>query len=280
MKMHRVAILLGAIFLLCVPPAMCAPAQAPSDAKQTPKGSAPAAISPDAAAAKAKSIVLAAAKAAGGNTVRSLKNIEVSTKGQATSEKGTMDISLKLTVAYPDRLHTSANLAEVKYQQVFDGTNGWLISPQGTIDLPPDYNNEFLRGIALTGGFGLYREALEGKSLDLQFLDDEDFDDKPASAVKWTGPSGPVKLYFDPATHLLVGAHFRSVTPQGPIEVDQHWADFHTVNGLQYPYHNIIYHDGEKFTETTVQDVKTNFALDDALFAKPAQPSPPAAPTQ
>ena len=280
MKIHRIAIFRGAIcFLLCAPAAIQAQQQAPASTEKPSNGPAPSSVSPDAAAAKAKSIVLAAAKAAGGNALHSLKNIEISTKGQATSENGPIDISLKLTVAYPDRLHSVADLPGVKVQQVFDGEHGWIISPQGAIDLPADYNGEFRRGIALTGGFGLYREALDGKNLDLQFIDDEDFDGKPASAVKWTGPSGPVKLYFDPATHLLVGAHFRSVTPQGQIEVDQHWSDFHTVGGLQYPYHNLIYHDGDKFSETSVQDVKINIALDPALFTKPAPP-PPASPTQ
>lgn len=277
MKMHRIAILLEALYLLCAPLAMQAQSQSTSSAEKPSKESTPAPTSSDAGAAKAKSIVIAAAKAAGdGNVLRSLKNIEISTKGQATSQNGPIDIALKLTVVYPDRLHTSADLPGIKIQQVFDGERGWVISPQGAIDLPAAYDGEFLRGIALTGGFGLYREALAGKNLDLQYIDDEDFDDKPARAVKWTGPSGPVKLYFDPTTHLLVGAHFRSVTPQGQIEVDQHWSDFHTVGGLQYPYHNLIYHDGDKFSETTVQDLKMNITLDSALFTKPA----PAGPSQ
>jgi hypothetical protein len=281
MKLHRIAIVVEALFLLGAAVAMQAQAQSTSSAEKPSKGAPPAPISSDAAAAKGRSIVLAAAKAAGdANTLRSLKNIEIATKGQATSQNGPIDISLKLTVAYPNRLHTTADLPGIKIQQVFDGEHGWVISPQGAIDLPPDYDGEFQRGIALTGGFGLYREALDGKKLDLQYIDDEDFDDKPASAVKWTGPSGPVKLYFDPATHLLSGAHFRSVTPQGQIEVDQHWSDFHAVNGLQYPYHNLIYHDGDKFSETTVQDVKTNITLDAALFTKPVAPPPPPAPSQ
>jgi hypothetical protein len=220
---------------------------------------------------KGKAIVLAAAKVAGGDALSDVKNIEVTSGGQADTPGGMMEISLKLVIVYPNMLHSEAHLPVADITQGFDGSTGWVVSPQGVIDLPPDYNGEFDRAIAIAGAWGLYRQALAG-NIELQYLDDEDFDGKKTQAVQWHATNGPVKLFFDPAAHLLVGAHFQSITPQGIVETDQHWSDFRPVGKLQYPYHNLIFRDGSKFSETTVQAVKVNANPDHSIFAKPVTP--------
>jgi hypothetical protein len=241
------------------------PAAAPqSDAKPVPEAT-PESI------AKGQAIVLGAAKAAGGDALNAVKSIEVTSSGQADTPGGMMDISLKLAIVYPNMLHTEAHLPIADVAQGFDGAAGWAVTPQGAIDLPAEYNGEFDRGIALAGAWGLYKQALAGK-IEVQYLDDEDFDGKKAQAVQWHAMNGPVKLFFDSATHLLIGAHFQSITPQGIVETDQHWGDFHSVGGLQYPNHNLIFRDGSKFSETTVQAVKVNSNPDRAIFSKPASP--------
>jgi hypothetical protein len=185
-----------------------------------------------------------------------------------------MDLKLKLTIVFPDHLRNEAELPVGTITQGFDGKAGWVLAPQGLMDLPEDFNSEFSRGIALTGGWGLYQAALDGK-ITAQYLDDEDFDGKKTNLVLWSGPSGGIRLYFDAVTHLLIGAHFRAITPQGDVETDQHWSDFRAVEGLQYPFHNQVDHDGKKFTETTVSDVKINTNPDPGIFARPAEEKAP-----
>ncbi len=221
--------------------------------------------------AKGQAIVLAAAKAAGGDALNGVKSIEVTSSGQADTPGGMMDISLKLVVVYPNMLRTEAHLPIADISQGFDGSVGWVVSPQGTLDLPAEFAGEFDRGIALAGAWGFYKQALAGK-IEVQYLDDEDFDGKKTQAIQWHAMNGPVKLFFDAGTHLLIGAHFQSITPQGIVETDQHWGDFQSVGGLQYPNHNVIFRDGSKFSETSVQAVKVNTNPDRAIFSKPATP--------
>jgi hypothetical protein len=242
------------------------PAQAPS----TP----PAPPATPATLAKGKSIVLAAAKAAGGDSLKNVKSVEVHVSGQAVTQSGPMDLSLKIVVSYPDHFRSEAELPVGTFTQGFDGSRAWVSSPQGVIDLPEDFNGEVARGIALTGAWGLYQQALDGK-LTAQYIDDEDFDGKKANVVQWTAANGPVKLYFDPATHLLIGAHFRAITPQGDVQSNQHWSDFRSVEGIQFPFHNVVDHDGEKFTETTVSEVKINTNPDPTIFSRPPDTKPP-----
>ena len=257
------------------PPSQSAPAAAAPAAQPKP-AAAPAPVSPATpeTLAKGKAILLAAAKATGGDTLKTVKSLEVRVAGTANTPNGAMDLKLKLTILFPDHLRNDAELPVGMVTQGFDGKAGWILAPQGLIDLPPDFIPEFGRGIALTGGWGLYQQALDGK-VEVQYLDDEDFDGKKANVVQWAGPSGPIKLYFDASTHLLIGAHFRAITPQGDTQTDQHWSDFHAVEGLQYPYHNQVDHDGQKFTETNVSDLKINTNPDPAIFARPAEEPKP-----
>jgi hypothetical protein len=249
-----------------MPPPSAAP---PSDAmpEQTP------AATPE-SIAKGKAIVLAAANAAGGDALKDLKSIEIKSSGQADTPGGTMDITLKLIVVYPNMLRSDVHLPIVDISQGFDGSSAWVVAPQGILDLPAEYKGELERAIAFAGPWGLYRDALAGK-LSLQYLDEEDLDGKKMTAVQWNAPNGPVKMFFDPATHLLVGAHFRAITPQGVVETDQRWSDFQTAGGLQYPHHNVVFRDGSKFSETTVDSIKVNTSPDPKIFSKPASAPEP-----
>ena len=252
------------------------PGAAPQDTAPSKPAPPPAPASTPATLAKGKAIVLAGAKATGGDALKSVKSVEVHVAGQATTPQGPMDLKLKLTIVFPDHLRNEAELPVGTIVQGFDGKAGWILAPQGLLDLPEDFIPEFSRGIALTGGWGLYQQALDGK-ITAQYLDDEDYDGKKTNVVQWSGPSGPIRLNFDAATHLLVGAHFRAITPQGDVETDQHWSDFRTVEGLQYPFHNQVDHDGKKFTETSVSDVKINTNPDPGIFARPAEEKAPGA---
>jgi hypothetical protein len=251
------------------------PGASPQDTAPSAPAPPPAPAATPATLAKGKAIVLAGAKATGGDTLKTVKSVEVHVSGSAYTGQGPMNLRLKLTVVFPDHLRNEAELPVGTITQGFDGKAAWVLAPQGLMDLPDDFNPELARGIALTGGWGLYQSALDGK-VTAQFLADEDFDGKKSNLVLWSGPSGPIRLYFDAATHLLIGAHFRSITPQGDVETDQHWSDFRAVEGLQYPYHNQVDHDGKKFTETTVSDVKINTNPDPAIFGRPAEEKAPA----
>lgn len=103
-------------------------------------------------------------------------------------------------------------------------------------------------------------------------------DGKKADAVNWLASFGTIKLYFDSTTHLLIAAKFESTGMQGTEDSDEHWNDFRTVEGLQFPYQSVLNRSGQKFTDSTVQEVRLNPALDPALFAKPGSSEPPKQP--
>ncbi len=220
---------------------------------------------------RGRAILLAAAKAAGGDAIGKIDSIELSSTGSSTGPGGQeITTDLKLTVAYPDRIRLEQKLPFGTVVLGFDGKSGWLVSPQGAMDLPPNFFGELQRGIALAGAVGLYREALAGK-IEAQFIGEEEIEGKKTVGVQWNAPFGEVKLYFDPETHLLVAARFRQLTQQGPTDAEQRWSDYKSVEGLQLAHASTVFHEGAKFSSSTLKEVKLNTKPDAAIFEKPKQ---------
>lgn len=228
---------------------------------------------------RGRQILLAAAQAAGGDSLRSISTLEFSQKGSIYTPQGSVPVSVKWQVAYPDKVHADVTLPMGQITQVSDGKSAWIESPQGTQAVSPEALGEFQRGIALFGGWGLYQQALAG-GVKAQFVGSENTaDGKPADIVNWLASFGTIKLYFDSATHLLVEAKYTSSGMQGPEESDERWNDFRAVEGRQFPFQSVTYRSGTKFTDSAVQEIHINPQLAPTLFAKPASPAsgqPPA----
>ena len=241
-----------------------------------PKAEAPAAT-PE-SLQRGHEILMAAAQASGGDSLRSISTVEFSEKGNIYGPQGAIPISVKWQVAYPDKVHAELTLPQGKMSQAFDGKSAWVQTPQGTQDVPPEATGEFQRGISLFGGWGLYQQAMAG-SLKAQYLGQENTaDGKPADVVNWLAPFGTVKLYFDSSTHLLVEAKYNSMGMQGPEPADERWSDFHAVEGRQFPFQFVTYRSGAKYTDSTVEEIHINTPVDPSVFVKsasPAQNQPP-----
>lgn len=219
-------------------------------------------------------ILAAAAQAAGGGSIRSISTLQFSEATNIYTPQGTLALSSKSQVAYPDKFRAEITSPMGHITQVSDGKSAWIQSPQGTQDAPPEAIGEFQRGISLFGGWGLYQQVLAG-NVKAQYLGQENTaDGKQADVVNWDAPSGPIKLYFDSATHLLVEAQFTSIGMQGPQPSDQRWSDFRTVEGRQLPLQSVTYRSGIKFSDATIQEVRINASVDASVFAKPGAPAP------
>jgi len=224
-----------------------------------------------------KQILLAAAQAAGGAALQSVATLGFTEKGILHDPRGERQLDVTWQVSYPDRSYGEVTLGPTMIQQVCDGTSSWLKFPDGIHDTT-GMIAEFKRGIILFGGgWGLSQQALAGK-ISGQAIGEEEIGGKKLLGVAVSGEFGAVKLYFDPTTHLLAAARYQSATDHGASDNEQHWNDYRTVEGRQFSFATDTYRDGAKLFESTVQTVRINPKLDDALFAKPTAPTPTAAP--
>ena len=249
---------LGAILCLgTIPAAVVArtrPAQSAANTSDTAK--------------RGDQVLLEAARAAGGEKLSSVATLAIDESGKIITPQGDTALAVKWMVSYPDRSHGEVDFGGQKVVQVCDGTSAWLQFPQGTRDTTPVIS-EFKRGISLFGGgWGVYEQVLAGK-ISGQFIGEAEIDGKKTLGVSIDGAFGPVKLYFDPATHLLSAARFQSVAAQGTSDNEQRWSDYRTVEGRVFAFSTVTYRDGAKFFESTIQNVQLNLTLDESLFAKP-----------
>jgi predicted Zn-dependent peptidase len=231
---------------------------------------------PKAAAAEAtpqsleqgKQILAAAATAAGGDALASVKTLAMTENAKQFSPNGEVPISVKWTVAYPEHSHGDVSYGGQAITQICDGKAAWIVMGSEAHEVT-QVIGEFERGIALFGGgWGLYQQVLAGK-ITGQAIGETDIDGKKTLGVDVQAPFGNVKLFFDPATHLLAAARFQSTGQQGPVESEQHWSDYRAVDGRQFAFSTATYREGKKFMESNVGDVKVNVPADDALFVKP-----------
>jgi zinc protease len=224
--------------------------------------------------AQGRSLLLSALQSAGGMPALSkILSFEFSATDMMAVATGDTPVQRKLYVVYPDRfrLDTKIPMAGGTLATVvlgFDGTTGWASSPNGTIAVPPDQNVEFLRGILLTGAWGLYRAAQAG-TLQAQSLGQRDFLGQKVDAIAVTMGEVQLVFYVDSATHLPFGASFSQDTPQGRVETTQVWSDYRDVQGMKFPFHNVTSRNGQKFYEETVEEVKVNTNPNLSIFVKP-----------
>lgn len=215
-----------------------------------------------------KQILLAAAKAAGGEGLAAVKSIAMTENGKQPGMNGEVPISVKWSVAYPNHSHGDVSYGGQAVTQVCDGKSAW-IAMGGQVHEVTRAIGEFERGIALFGGgWGLYQEVLAGK-ISGQSIGETEIDGKKTEGVAVQAAFGRVQLFFDPATHLLAAARFQAASPQGVIDTEQHWSDYRPVDGRQFAFSTVTYRGGAKFMESTVADVKINPPVDESLFEKP-----------
>lgn len=217
---------------------------------------------------KGGQILLAAAKAAGGRRLLDVKSLGMDEKGEQFNAKGHVALSVKWTVAYPDRSHGDVMFGTQPVIQTCDGKAAWIVIGAQERDVTRTIG-EFKRGIALFGGgWGLYREVLAGR-VSGQAVGDAEIDGRELNGVTVDAPFGSVKLFFDPKTHLLAAARFQTSAPQGMMEAEQRWSSYRKVDGLEFAFSTASYRGGAKLFESSVSTVRINPPAGDSLFAKP-----------
>ena len=229
-----------------------------------------AAVSPE-ALERGKALLAAAVEAAGAAKVK-VESVEATGSTHFISPRGEIDGAVKFQVVLPaGRIRAEVQMPFGTLSQGYDGKAAWMAMGPRARDLPPQMNAEYERDLLLLGGLGLYQRVQAGQ-VEAAFTGEEDVEGQKLLAADWNAPSGKVKLYFDPATRLLVGARYTARSPQGPTETLELWSDFRDVEGVKVPFRSVTYQDGAKFADQILKEMKLNAPMDPALFSKPPAP--------
>ena len=150
----------------------------------------------------------------------------------------------------------------------FNGANAWIKTPRG-----------------LLGEYELVGGELDGARLEAQLFfpgqikqiltnwrvgPRQSIGDRDFQVVQGTGPRNFLAtLYFDPETGLLARLIRYSPSPIGRMPTQIDYADYRDVGGIKFPFeYKFQWLDG-RYT-AKIKEVKTNVAIDPALFGKPS----------
>jgi zinc protease len=154
-------------------------------------------------------------------------------------------------------------------RRCFDGQAGWISGP--------DTGVQPLAGQDLSS---TRRDADFYQSLDLKKLypvmvlkGKEDVGQWPAYVIEANSGDGIIRhMYFDVSSGLLIRNVDEMDTPQGHDVVESFLEDYREVEGVKLPFTVRQVHN-KLILIVRITDVKMNQPIDDAKFAKPAEPA-------
>ena len=213
------------------------------------------------------------------NYLKALGGAEALEKISSRVEKGTLagfggrQFPIEVFAKAPDKRLSVMHMPNGDSTTAFDGHRGWLGFAQGP---PHEMSPTESKSAAMDAEFHF---ALRIKQIfsRLRVERSEKVGAQEAYLVLGlNGEQPPVRLYFDQHSALLIRLVRYVETPLGrnPTQID--YADYREVDGIKVPFRWTLARPGARFT-IQVDQIQQNVPLDDAKFAMPPAPSPPAA---
>jgi zinc protease len=223
-----------------------------------------------AGAAKAKSLLEAAAAAMGGKEkLAAVKDQTISAKIKLTLPQGAFDGESTESFLYPDRYKLVLKLPVAEITQVLDGDKAWMGQGNMVQELPAQLLAAMKQNL-LTGGtaIGLLNAALDGKA-QTTALDPVEAGGRKLTPILIKLDGLEAKLLVDAATSLPARLSYRSIGMQGPADFEIELSDYKDASGLRLPHLEVTSQNGQKAIEKTVTNRTLNTGVDPSAFKRP-----------
>lgn len=112
---------------------------------------------------------------------------------------------------------------------------------------------------------------LKDKAYQLSPLGEIKVNDRPAVGVKAAAKGQTdIDLYFDKSSMLLVkSARWSYTLTEAEVNLEVFYSDYKKVDGIPQPWKHKLLHDGKKFIEMEMTEIRLVDRIDDEEFAKP-----------
>jgi len=222
-----------------------------------------------------KAILEKAVKAHGGaEKLSKMKCLQSKNKGKLEVFGGLdmmQEVSVKYTGKIREVVEMNVNGVNVKVVSVFDG-NKASITANGQ---PVEVNDKLLEEFK-EAAYGLkvarLTNLLTDKALQLSFLGESKVDGRAALGVKVASKGHrDIDLYIDKETGLLSKVQTRKYDPQTMQEVDEERIikEYQDFEGQKVPKKVLVNHDGKKYLELEILEIKFPDDIADSEFQKP-----------
>jgi hypothetical protein len=222
----------------------------------------------------AKAILAKAIKAHGGE--------ETLTKYQAAQgkNKGTIkiagvgevefteEVSYQLPDKFKEKLEIEVGGRKVNILTIANGDKASIKANGKAVDVT-DAIKQNLKDAQYVLKISRMVPLIKDKGYELATLGEVKVEDKPTVGVRISSKGQKdISLYFDKETGLLAKAEHRSVDPDSGKEITEERIvlEYQKKDGVSVPKKLLVKHDGEKFMEAEVIEMKMLEKLDDSEF--------------
>jgi len=188
--------------------------------------------------------------------------------------KGTIDfggrsLPIDIFAKDPDERISFTHMQDGDSVTAFNGHEGWLGSPGRP---PREMTASDMDGASIDADLHLATHLKRMFSSIQMRGTDKIGDHQVFVVVGQREGKPPVQLYFDQQSGLLVRLVRYGETALGWLPTQIDYADYRDTNGVKVPYRWTLARPGGRFT-IQISDLEQNVPVDDAKFAKPAQPA-------
>ena len=180
----------------------------------------------------------------------------------------------------PLKMHMEITINGQSLIRVYDGkSSGWIYNPFAPNAVVLPMTPEDISGIADEADFEGPFVDYKAKGNQIEYVDKEQIDGKIVQKLKLTGKQGDVSyFYFDATTGLIMKWQGMRKVGDKELPWETYFRDFREVDGLKYPFLvESAAADSDQIQKITATKIETNISINDAQFAKPSPPAPPAA---
>jgi hypothetical protein len=222
-----------------------------------------------------KAILEKAIKAHGGaEKLNRLKAVQAKSKGNIQLFGG-LDFTQEMTTSFDGKfkevMNLEANGQKINVVTLYNGQKGALTLNGKEQELPEKVLEELKEASYAIKAARLV-PLLTDPMYTLSALGEVKVNDKPAVGVKVSSKGHrDISLYFDKDTGLLAKTESRKLDGQTMQEVDEERivTEYQDVDGQKAAKKLVVNHDGKKFMELEVSDIKFLDKVDDSEFQKP-----------
>ena len=184
-------------------------------------------------------------------------------------------MSFPLTLQYerPMKMRTVVDVSAMGMEIIsaYDGETAWSLNPMVTRQ-PQKLSGaaaSSVRAQALVDGL-LFDAVTADRRL--EYLGEAVVRDEPAYQFRVTTADSSVHtVYLDAVTYLEVKSTGKTVDPStgGLADYEAYTSDYREVNGVMAPFEIAVFMNGQEAQRVTIDEVRVNEDIDDALFAFP-----------
>jgi outer membrane lipoprotein-sorting protein len=185
------------------------------------------------------------------------------------SQMGT-EMPLEMKMKRPDKFRMEMDIQGQKMIQAFDGEKGWVIAPWVSPE-PQELSGDQLKQAMEQANIDGELYNYEKNGLTVELTGKVKDGDSNAYLVKVTNDKGDVKSYFIDTEKYLINKVKAKVNAMGQtVEVEQRFAEYKNIDGIMIA--TKIESVSPMGTATiSMDEVKFNVEVDDAIFNKPAK---------